>query len=232
MSDNTKSIFFTVILCLICSLMLTLAASRLKPLQQKNIEVNKQANILKAAGYIKDKEPSSERIEEIFREKIIPAESSDNPDLELYLTYDDSGNVSGYIIPLQSNGLWGKIYGYIALEKDGKTISGVSIYQHQETPGLGGEIEKKQFLENFKNKKIIDKNNYFTGVRVAKGKVADSITKDQREHYVDGISGATLTGRFLSEGLVSTLEKYEPVSEKFRTDNTDFKTSGQNNNSD
>jgi Na+-transporting NADH:ubiquinone oxidoreductase subunit C len=58
---------------------------------------------------------------------------------------------------------------------------------------------------------------------VAKGKVKDSIPKNQRQHYVDGISGATLTGRFLSEGLVETLEKFEPVSKKFRNDNLDFK---------
>ncbi|MDY0360719.1 MAG: FMN-binding protein [Desulforegulaceae bacterium] len=228
MSENIKSIFFTIVLCLLCSLLLTLAASRLKPLQEKNIETNKQTNILKAAGYVKDQELAPEKIEKIFKQKIIPANFPENPGLELYLTYSDSGNVSGYIVPLLSNGLWGKIYGYIAIKKDGKTISGVSIYQHQETPGLGAEIEKNQFLDNFKNKKIVDTNKNFTGVKVAKGKVKDSIPKNQRDHYVDGISGATLTGRFLSEGIVSTLEKYEPVSEKFRSDNIDFNLKNQN----
>lgn len=224
MSDNIKSIFFTIVLCLVCSLMLTTAASKLKPLQQENIRINKQANILKAAGYIGSDQPAPEKIKKIFNEKIIPAGLPENPELELYLTYDDSGKVSGYIIPLESNGLWGKIYGYIALEKDGITVSGVSIYQHQETPGLGGEIDKNKFLENFTDKKITDDNNNFKGIRVAKGKVSDSIPKSQKDHYVDGISGATLTGRFLSEGLVSTLEKYEPVSKKFRSDNIDFNT--------
>jgi len=230
MSDNFKSIFFTIVLCVLCSLLLTLTASGLKPLQEKNALVNKEANILMAAGYIGSDQPPAKKIREIFKEKIIPAGSNENPDLEFYLTYADSGKVSGYIVPLESSGLWGKIYGYIALENDGITISGVSIYKHQETPGLGAEIEKRQFLDNFKDKKIIDKNNNFKGVMVAKGKVTDSISKSERDHYVDGISGATLTGRFLGEGLVSTLEKYEPISKKFRTDNIDFNTSSTKNN--
>jgi Na+-transporting NADH:ubiquinone oxidoreductase subunit C len=223
MSDNIKSIFFTIVLCLACSLLLTTAASKLKPLQETNKLVNKQANILKAAGYITKEQPSAEKIKEIFNEKIIPASLPENPGREFFLTYSDSGEISGYIIPLESKGLWGKIYGYIALENDGVTVSGVSIYEHQETPGLGAEIEKNNFLNNFKNKKIISENQNFKGIMVAKGKVKDSIPKNQRQHYVDGISGATLTGRFLSEGLVETLEKFEPVSKKFRNDNLDFK---------
>ncbi|MDY0131607.1 MAG: FMN-binding protein [Desulforegulaceae bacterium] len=224
MSDNFKSILFTIVLCTVASLLLTLAASRLKPLQEKNALVNKEANILMAAGYIGSVQPPAEKIREIFKEKIIPANSKENPDLELYLTYADSGEISGYIVPFESSGLWGRIYGYIALENDGITISGVSIYQHQETPGLGAEIDKRPFLDNYTNKKIIDKNNNFKGVMVAKGRVADSISISERDHYVDGISGATLTGRFLGEGMIETLEKYEPISKKFRNNNIDFNT--------
>lgn len=225
MSDNTKSLIFTIVLCVACSLLLTAASTSLRPVQQKNILLNRQQNILKAAGYINEGSAiSKEQTEKMFTEKIIPASIQDNNnDLDFYLKYDDSGDVSGYIIPLESNGLWGKIYGYIALKKDGKTVSGVSIYQHQETPGLGGEIEKSKFLNDFKNKVITDKEGKFQGIKIAKGKASNSVSKADRVHYVDGISGATLTGKYLSQGLVSTLNEYEPVSEKFREGNYDFK---------
>lgn len=225
MSDNTRSIIFTLVLCIVCSLLLTAASTSLKPIQQKNIALNRQQNVLKAGGYIDNNTIiSGEETKKLFSEKIHPAQlPGKDGKLEFYLKYNDSGKISGYIIPLISNGLWGKIYGYIALEKNGKTVSGISIYQHEETPGLGGEIEKQPFLKDFVNKKITDKNGNFTGIRIAKGKAENSIPKDQLENYVDGISGATLTGRYLTTGLVDTLEKFEPVSKKFRAGDYNFK---------
>lgn len=222
MSDNTKSIIFTLILCVACSLMLTTASTSLKPIQEKNIILNMQQNIIKAAGLVKDGEPLDKEITaKLFMEQIIEASlDTDKQKLNFYLIYNKSKEIIGYILPLESKGLWGKIYGYIALKKDGKTVSGVSIYQHQETPGLGGEIDKSKFLNDFKNKLILSENNEFTGIEIAKGKASNSIPKDKQKHYVDGISGATLTGKYLSEGLVLTLKEFEPVSKKFR--NKDF----------
>jgi Na+-transporting NADH:ubiquinone oxidoreductase subunit C len=100
----------------------------------------------------------------------------------------------------------------MALENDGTTVKGFTVYQHSETPGLGGEIEKKWFQQNFEGKKIVDQQGNFVAVQVAKGSVPDS----KEPHYVDGISGATLTGKYLSRGLEKTLSRYEPVSLCFR----------------
>lgn len=224
MSDNLKSLIFTIVLCAACSLLLTAASTSLKPIQDKNIVLNMQQNILKAAGYINEGTAIDKaQTEKLYSEKIFPASlKTDEKDLKFFLKYDKPDLISGYIIPLESNGLWGKIYGYIALEKDGKTISGVSIYSHQETPGLGGEIEKSPFLNDFKNKLILDENGTFKGVKVAKGKALVSVAKEERPFHVDGISGATLTGKYLSQGLVSTLGMFEPVSEKFRNGEYDF----------
>ncbi|MCJ7774670.1 MAG: NADH:ubiquinone oxidoreductase subunit C, partial [Desulfobacterales bacterium] len=54
---------------------------------------------------------------------------------------------------------------------------------------------------------------------IDKGKVEDNIPQDRRLNYVDGISGATLTGKYLTEGLKQTLLSYEPVSIRFRKHN-------------
>jgi len=146
------------------------------------------------------------------------AESEKGPgDLPLYLCYQ-GGRLSAYVIPFTSRGLWGKIHGYLALDTDGTTIKGFTVYKHQETPGLGGEIEKRWFQKNFSGKKIVDQDGDFVAVAIAKGKAVDTIPETRRPNTVDGISGATLTGKFLSEGLKDILLDYEPVSVRFRQD--------------
>ncbi len=89
------------------------------------------------------------------------------------------------------------------------------MFSHSETPGLGGEIESTWFQKNFKGKKILNSQDKFVSIGVAKGK-AGNLSKGEQENYVDGISGATLTGRYLSEGIKNTLMKYEGVSVTFR----------------
>ena len=113
--------------------------------------------------------------------------------------------------------------GYLAIQDDGSTISGFTVYKHSETPGLGGEIEKNWFQKNFIGKKIVDQAGDFVSISVAKGKVADRITKDQQSNFVDGISGATLTGKYLTAGVKEILKSYEPVSIRFRKNQVEKK---------
>ncbi|MBU2454938.1 MAG: FMN-binding protein, partial [Proteobacteria bacterium] len=129
--------------------------------------------------------------------------------------YQDNNQIKGYIIPINTRGLWGKIYGYLAFENDGQTVSGFSVFSHSETPGLGGEIESAWFQKNFKGKKILNSKNKFVSVGIAKGK-AQNLPRDLQDNYVDGISGATLTGKYLSQGIKETLVKYDSVSVTFR----------------
>ncbi|MCK5194193.1 MAG: NADH:ubiquinone oxidoreductase subunit C, partial [Desulfobulbaceae bacterium] len=81
-------------------------------------------------------------------------------------------------------------------------------------PGLGGEIDKRWFQKNFAGKKIIDDRGKLVSVAIAEGKVADKILESRQKNFVDGISGATLTGKFLSEGLKLTLIEYKPLLTK------------------
>ena len=91
-----------------------------------------------------------------------------------------------------------------------------TIFKHSETPGLGGEIEKEWFQKNFVGKKIINRDGRFVSIGVAKGTVKTKIPLKEQMNYVDGISGATLTGKYLSAGIREILHNYEPVSIKFR----------------
>ena len=71
-------------------------------------------------------------------------------------------------------------------------------------------------MKNFSGKKIVDRQGDFVSVTIAKGKVENAVPQSRQPNYVDGISGATLTGKFLSQGLKDILLEYEPVSVEFR----------------
>jgi Na+-transporting NADH:ubiquinone oxidoreductase subunit C len=231
---NSKAhvILFALILSVVCSLLITAAATGLKNLQQENIDLDKKLNLLRAAGLVDTgPKPGSDTINALYDERIEEVivdrqgrimETEDPGGMHLYFVHaqearndNDFDDISGYIVPINTRGLWGKIQGYLAFENDGQTVSGFSVFSHAETPGLGGEIERTWFQKNFKGKKILNSQGKFVSLGIAKGK-AEDLPGDEQDNYVDGISGATLTGRYLSEGIKNTLMKYEGISVIFR----------------
>ena len=213
-----------------CSVLLTAANTGLKPLQQRNMAVDRHRNILLALGLVREGERvPGEQIEPIYepsiksitvdREgKILTAEEASGNHLPLYV-YVKEEQIEAYVVPINTRGLWGEIQGYLAIENDGTTIRGFTVYKHAETPGLGGEIESRWFRKNFENKKIVNTEGAFASVGIAKGAVKDVIPEPKRDNYVDGISGATLTGKYLTAGLKEILQDYEPVAIQFRHSN-------------
>ncbi|MDM8518192.1 FMN-binding protein, partial [Desulfobacterales bacterium HSG16] len=187
MSDQLKSIFFAAATAVICSLLLSGASVGLSGYKMRNIALDRQKNILLAAGLIhEDGSYLPENIEKIFSENIrtckidaagrIISEKEGQPNQLPVSLYMKNGEVFAYIIPIDTQGLWGKIHGYLALEKDGSTIIGFTVYKHSETPGLGGEIEKAWFSKNFKGKKIVDRTGNFVSISIARGKVSQGIS--------------------------------------------------------
>lgn len=108
-----------------------------------------------------------------------------------------------YVIPMVGTGLWGPIWGYIALEDDKRTVAGTNFDHKTETPGLGAEIKEEPFQKQFIGKVISDEGGNFTSVQVVKGGASN-------EHEVDAISGGTITSTGVDEMLKRTLEVYEP----------------------
>ncbi len=227
-TGNTRSLLFAGAMCVVVSLLLTAAATGLKGFQERNATLDRYKNILKSVDLIEpgknyDLEEIQSRYSENIRHvcvtqegDIVPSTEQGAGELSLYLHVADEGTIRAYIIPIESRGLWGKIKGYLALDDDGSTIQGFTVYQHNETPGLGGEIESEWFQEKFEGKRIVDKSGDFVSVSVAKGEVEETVDPEERRHWVDGISGATLTGKFLSGGIRETLRAYEPISIRFR----------------
>ncbi len=127
-------------------------------------------------------------------------------------------NVNGkkfYIFPLQGRGLWGQIYGNLALEEDLNTVGGSQFGHDKETPGLGAEIELPQFESQFVGKKIFDSGGNFTSIKVLKG-ASKILTGDALVHGVDAISGGTITSNGVSEMIQSNLENYLPYIQKHK----------------
>jgi len=230
MSSGLKTFVFAGVLCLVCSVLLTTASTGLKSIQLRNVAVDRQKNILKSLGLVKEEQRySPAEIETLYQENVknlwvdstgalVPESDRGDQDLPLYAYLADN-QIQAYAVPINTRGLWGKIFGYLALESDGTTIRGFTVYKHSETPGLGGEIEKRWFQKNFEGKKIINREGEFVAIAVAKGDVRQMIPAPDQVNYVDGISGATLTGRFLSSGFKEILRDYEPVAIQFRTKN-------------
>jgi Na+-transporting NADH:ubiquinone oxidoreductase subunit C len=225
-----KSIVFAAILCVVCSVLLTAAGTGLKAFQQRNMKVDRQKNVLLAIGLLKEGQASAHtQIESLYTRnvkslrvdrqgRIIASDNSPQNLLPLYV-YVDQDQIQAYVVPIHTRGLWGEIHGYLALENDGMTIRGFTVYKHSETPGLGGEIESRWFRKNFENKKIVDSEGAFVSISVAKGAVKDVIPEPDHPNHVDGISGATMTGKFLSSGLKEILKEYEPMAIEFRQKN-------------
>ena len=235
MSNTIKSILFALALCFACGSLLAIASMGLKSRQQKNMLTDQRKNILKSVWLVSDDmKYTSDKINSLFEKNIkqlyvdesgmiiqqrLDKEVTDIKIFPIYLYIKPDGSIESYIIPIDTRGLWGKIHGYLSLKTDGSTINGFTVYKHSETPGLGGEIEKQWFQKNFVGKKIVNREGSFVALSIAKGKVQDSVPEIKQTNYVDGISGATLTGKFLAKGLQKTLASYEPISIRFRQNN-------------
>lgn len=229
MSDmgTGRSIGFALTVAVVCSALLTAAAAGLKPFQERNMVVDRQKNILKAVGLIAAEEnPTPEAIAALYQERIqclwtdregriLAEDQRGAADLPICLHVEKDA-VEDYVIPINTSGLWGQIQGYLAVASDGATITGFTVFKHSETPGLGGEIEQAWFQRNFVGKKIVNAQGEFASIGIAKGKVGVGVPADQAPNFVDGISGATLTGKYLSAGFRRILEDYEPVAVQFR----------------
>ncbi len=114
-----------------------------------------------------------------------------------------------YIMNVRGSGLWDEIWGNIAVKSDLSTIVGVSFDHKGETPGLGAEIkDNPAFPRSFTNKRLFNDAGEFTSVIVRKGGARD------KNHEVDGISGATVTADGVTEMIARCINYYQPYFEK------------------
>ncbi|NVB41880.1 Na(+)-translocating NADH-quinone reductase subunit C [Pseudenhygromyxa sp. WMMC2535] len=129
---------------------------------------------------------------------------------KVYFLIDEKGAVKKVILPIEGYGLWGFLYGYLAMEADGVTIAGITYYEHAETPGLGGEVDNPNWKGSWKGKKAFQEGS---------DEVAIEVVKNARgEFQVDALTGATITSRGVTNMMDFWLGQngYGPFLNKIR----------------
>lgn len=123
----------------------------------------------------------------------------------LYMAEADGEKI--YIIPLLGTGLWGPIYGNIALKADMNTIYGAEFGNDKETPGLGAEISTREFALQCIGKTIFNEKGEFVSITVKKGGVGTMPAAEQI-HGIDAISGGTITSDAVTKMIDNCIGNY------------------------
>lgn len=211
-------------LCVVCSIIVSTAAVLLKPAQEANKDLDRKRNILAAGGMLEEGKSVDELFARIDARYVdlrtgefaedVPAgyeqrAASKDPTLstdieedpakigrradfaEVYLVAGDDEALDKIILPVHGYGLWSTLYGFIALEADANTIAGLGFYEHGETPGLGGEVDNPRWKSQWPGKQVYREGD----VEIALKKGAVDRSSPDAQWQVDGLSGATLTSR-------------------------------------
>ena len=233
MSSNDgikKTLTVALLLCVVCSVIVSTAAVVLKPAQEFNQALDRKRNILAAAGMLEEGRSVDElfaqaetRVVDLRTGKFTDAVEADSYDQRrgakdpatsdklsgaedpakilrkehyalVYLFKDSQGTIDRIVLPVHGYGLWGQLYGFIALDSDAQTVAGLGFYEHKETPGLGGEVDNPRWKALWPGKQVYRDGK--VEIEVIKGTVnpdsADAI------YEIDGLAGATLTTRGVS----------------------------------
>ncbi len=212
-SSDAYAIIYASIVVVIVAFLLAGVSSLLRPQQEENIRLDKKKQIL-ASLNIKNQPDAAATYSEVVKQEAIinnagevvateggfdvANDAINDSNLPLYIC--DVKGETKYVIPMTGNGLWGGIWGYVAVNSDGNTIYGVYFSHASETPGLGAEIAGDKFQTRFPGKHII-----------ADGAVALGVTKKvaNEECEVNAISGATITCSGVNDMLQSTMGSYK-----------------------
>lgn len=224
-TTNSYTIGFLAIMVGIVGLSLAFVSSALEPTIQANIQLDEKKKILSSIFPEESSSFSDAQVNEVYDSKVkamlINSEgeivSESIPDgydyksnsraaadarlLPLYVYEDETKKV--YVIQMIGLGLWDEINGYLALSDDKKTIQGVAFDHKAETPGLGAEIIKPKFKDQFVGKYLFSENNTFSFEVFKAGKYTSG---DQ--YGVDGVSGATITTIGVHDMVESTVNVY------------------------
>ncbi len=189
--SNTYIFIYSAVLVVVAALILTVVSVSLKPLQTKNQQAETKQMILKTIGI----EATRDNADQLYAQHITEADN--------YYTFS-----GGIILPLKGTGLWGPIWGYLALDNTGTVVG--AVFDHKgETPGLGGEIATDKFASRFIGKKMDSQ-----AIHLKKN-------ADRGNPYeVDAISGGTMTSNGVTAMLAKAYEDYKQIPDNPETPET------------
>ena len=234
-NSNSYQILYAAVMVLLVGSVLALIYMALKPKQDENIANDTRKQILSALHIAA---PDESQVKETYEKYIIQdllvdaqgniVDSTENvafdvqmkpnvklPDAERKLPVMkckmDDGSTK-YVLPVYGAGLWGPIWGYIAMNDDGNTIYGANFSHEGETPGLGARIADNDFQDAFQGKHLFKDGEFKNVVVLKKGQTATNGAEQ-----VDALTGATITSRGVSDMLADCLARYEGFLKKLQT---------------
>ena len=217
-NSNVYIITYSVVMVVIVAVLLSLAAIGLKPRQDANILNEKKSQIVKALGY--DATTSYDDV--VAEAALLNAEGAvvENDTQKVFDALQsvkdtrDAGQFpifkakdGSVVVPLYGAGLWGPIWGYVALASDMNTVKGIVLDHSGETPGLGAEITTAKHQAMYVGKTVFE-GEEFVGITLKKGG-ADK----NNPHEVDAITGGTKTSDGVSAMIKDCLVSYKPYFE-------------------
>ncbi len=214
-NNNAYIVLYSTVMVVIVAVLLAVAALALKPRQDANDLNEKKRNILSSLS------AEGESYDRFIDAYVVDAEGQ-RTDGDVFALLNDlpaafaegkypifEAKDGRVVIPVTGAGLWGPIWGYVALEKDMNTVSGIIMAHKGETPGLGAEIATAKYQSNFVGKTIFE-GDEFVSVTLRKGGAKDPA------HEVDAITGGTKTSDGVTAMLRNSLENYLPLLESKR----------------
>lgn len=227
--SNVYTLIYIVVLVVLVGTALAFTSISLKDRQQANANADKMRQILASlhvmpqstaiistySEYITDSYIVNDRGERIDTEvspfNVNIALQSKKPAAERMLPVFQATMPDGatkYVLPMYGAGLWGPIWGYVSVDADGTTVFGAYFAHQGETPGLGAEIEKPAFSDQFDGKHLI-KDSRFLPIEVVKAGIVPVDDND----YVDGVSGGTITSKGVGAMIDNCLSPYSTFLE-------------------
>ena len=213
-NSNVYIIIYSVVMVVIVAVLLAVTSLSLQERQGENILNEKRQQIVKALG----EDPATASYSDVVAEAVMldkngqKIEGKTDADIfsalgDLTASFDAGeypifkANNGCVVVPVYGAGLWGPIWGYIALEPDMNTVKGIVMDHSGETPGLGAEITTSKVQSSFVGKTIFEGDN-FVSVSMRKGGATNN-------HEVDAISGGTITSNAVDAMLADYFESYK-----------------------
>lgn len=216
-SGNVYTIVYASVMVIVVAFLLAFISSVLKPTQDANVENDTKGQILtslnidiKAPGF--NVADEFENVQDMlwngteltpYTGKFLSSYGSAIKAGELHVFVAQANGEAKYVLPVTGRGLWGGLWGYIALNADKKTVYGTYFYHESETAGLGARIGERWFQEQFNGKPVFSEGNTETvELKVVKAGASKAETE------VDGVTGATLTSVGVSDMVQDGLSVY------------------------
>ncbi len=194
-NSNVYTIVYAAVMVVIVAVLLAVINQGLHDRQEANKRLDTQKQILTALNVDYSKaDPAA-----LYDEYVTEDEWDGKP---VFHALIDGNNYT--VLPLKGQGLWGAIWGYVALEDDLNTVYGINFGHESETPGLGGEIVTLKFRSQFFGKHIKDAEGALRSIAVLKA----GNTAPEGQEQVDAYAGATITSTGVNDMLANSLSNY------------------------